>query len=315
MNIKEQIKEQRPNIKDSTVDSYFQYLKKIYQTLHETNENPKNVNYLADFDGIEQIMEQYKPNTKKNYYSAAVVALKAFGKDPKLIAKYEAIRDEKQLEYDTMAKANSKTEKQKQNWVSLNEYDGLLDKYREQIKLERLFSKSELSKKENEISKEYIILLTYRHLPMRNDFANMRVLTPRAFKKLPAGEQDKNNYLVGTSQSGYKFHINDYKTKKTFGNKVIDIPSEIQKDFKKYLSKNTSGYFLVDQSGRPITPNGITKLLNKIFKREFGKNVSSSLIRHIVLSEKYGKTLQDMKDDSEIMGHSVLQGHNYTKTD
>ena len=150
---------------------------------------------------------------------------------------------------------------------------------------------------------------------MRNDFANMRVLTPRAFKKLPAGEQDKNNYLVGTSQSGYKFHINDYKTKKTFGNKVIDIPSEIQKDFKKYLSKNTSGYFLVDQSGRPITPNGITKLLNKIFKREFGKNVSSSLIRHIVLSEKYGKTLQDMKDDSEIMGHSVLQGHNYTKTD
>ena len=106
-----------------------------------------------------------------------------------------------------------------------------------------------------------------------------------------------------------------YKTKKTFGSKVIDIPSEIQKDFKKYLSKNTSGYFLVDQSGKPITPNGITKLLNKFFKRGFGQNVSSSLIRHIVLSEKYGKTLQDMKDDSEIMGHSVLQGHNYTKTD
>ena len=315
MSIKEKIREQRPNIKDTTIDSYFQYLKKIYQKLHETAEIPKNVNYLTDFDGIEKIMEPYKPNTKKNYYSAVVVALKAFEKDPELIAKYEAIRDAKQLEYDTMAKANSKTEKQKQNWVSLAEYDGLLNKYRKQIKVEKLFTKSELSKKENEILKEYIILLTYRHLPMRNDFANMRVLTPRAFKKLPTGEQDKNNYLVGTSQSGYKFHINDYKTKKTFGNKVIEIPSGIQKDFRKYLSKITSGYFLSDQSGRPITPNGITKLLNKIFQREFGKNVSSSLIRHIVLSEKYGETLSDMKKDSEIMGHSMAMQKDYIKSE
>ena len=107
----------------------FRYLKKIYQKLNETSEMPKNVNYLADFDGIEKIMEPYKPNTKKNYHSAVVVALKAFEKDSELIAKYEAIRDQKQLEYDTMAKANSKTEKQKQNWVSLVEYDGLLDKY------------------------------------------------------------------------------------------------------------------------------------------------------------------------------------------
>ena len=128
MSIKEKIREQRPNIKDTTIDSYFQYLKKIYQKLHETAEIPKNVNYLTDFDGIEKVMVPYKPNTKKNYYSAVLVALKAFEKDPELIAKYEAIRDEKQLEYDTMAKTNSKTEKQKQNWVSLVEYDGLLDK-------------------------------------------------------------------------------------------------------------------------------------------------------------------------------------------
>ena len=147
MSIKEKIREQRQNIKDTTIDSDFQYLKKIYQKLHETAEIPKNVNYLTDFDGIEKIMEPYKPNTKKNYYSAVLVALKAFEKDPELIAKYEAIRDEKQLEYDTMAKTNSKTEKQKQNWVSLVEYDGLLDKYRKQIKVDKLFTKSELSKK------------------------------------------------------------------------------------------------------------------------------------------------------------------------
>jgi hypothetical protein len=88
----------------------------------------------------------------------------------------------------------------------------------------------------------------------------MRVLTAKAFKKLPTGEQDKNNYLIGTSQSGYKFYMNDYKTKKTFGNKVIDIPSGIQNNFRKYLSKITSGYFLSDQSRRLITPNGITIL-------------------------------------------------------
>jgi hypothetical protein len=85
MSIVERIKGQRPNIKDTTIKSYFQYIKKLYQTLNDTSELPKNANFLTDFDGIEEIMQKYKPNTKKNYYSAIVVALKAYHKPKDLI--------------------------------------------------------------------------------------------------------------------------------------------------------------------------------------------------------------------------------------
>ena len=315
MSIAEKIKDQRPNIKDTTIKSYFQYIKKLYQTLNDTSELPKNANFLTDFDEIEKIMQKYKPNTKKNYYSAIVVALKAYEKPTELISKYEKVRDEMQTEYDNMAMANKKTDKQKENWVSLEQYDSLLTKYRALIKQKKLFTRPNLDKKGHEILKEYIILLTYRYLPMRNDFANMRVLSTRKYNSLSTDVQETNNYLVGTHTTGFKFYINDYKTKKTFGNKIIDIPKDLEREIKKYLKQNPTGYFLADTNQNPITANGITKLLTKIFQKEYNKNVSSSMIRHIIMSEKYGNTLVQMKDDSNVMGHSVAQGHNYTKSD
>tara|TARA_R110002126_G_scaffold18542_2_gene70848 strand:+ start:3543 stop:4490 length:948 start_codon:yes stop_codon:yes gene_type:complete len=315
MSIVEKIKENRPNIKETTINSYFQYIKKIYQILNDTTELPKNVNFLNDFEEIDKIMEKYKPNTKKNYYSAIVVALKAYEKDKDLISKYEEVRDEVQTNYDNMTKANKKTDKQKENWVSLEEYDKLIEKYKKEIKIKKYFTIKELNKKGYETLKEYIILLTYRYLPLRNDFANMKILSKRSYDSISKKDKEENNYLVGTKATGFKFYINDYKTKKTFGNKVIDIPEKVEKEIKKYVKQNPTEYFLTDTNRNPITPNGITKLLTKIFQNEYNKNVSSSMIRHIILSEKYGETLEEMKKDSEIMGHGMNMQKDYTKTD
>ena len=324
MPIIEAIRKQRPNIKDTTINSYFQYIKKLYQTLHNTSELPTNVNFLVDFDEIEKVMEKYKPNTKKNYYSAIVVALKAFDQSDELISKYETVRDGVQNEYDSMTKANKKTEKQKENWISLEQYDALLDKYRVKIKQKKLFTDKDIDKKGFETLKEYMILLTYRNLPLRNDFAKMEILTKRKYDSLSADDKERHNYLVGSvfaprGGDSFKFYINDYKTKKTFGNKVIEVPLTLQKEITKYVKQiratGRSRYYLTDTNQNPITPNGITKLLTKIFKSEYGKNVSSSMIRHIILSEKYGAIIQNMKSDSALMLHSVAQQKNYTKSD
>ena len=330
MSIVEQIRKQRPNIKDTTINSYFQYIKKLYQTLNSTTELPTSVSFLNDFDEIEKVMEKYRPNTKKNYYSAIVVALKAYDRPVELISKYEVIRDEVQTQYDNMTKANKKTEKKKENWISLEQYDALLDKYRSTIKEKKLFTAEHVDKKGLETLKEYMILLTYRNLPLRNDFANMRILTKRKYDSLTSEEKDTQNYLVGSAHAkasdttGFKFYINDYKTKKTFGNKVIEVPLVLQKEIKKYVKQTRRAdvtmtgqphYYLTDTNQNPITPNGITKLLTKIFKNEYNKNVSSSMIRHIILSEKYGDVVQNMKNDSALMLHSVAQQKNYTKSD
>jgi hypothetical protein len=313
--VRDKIKEQRPNIKTSTLDSYYQYLRKLHQMVSGSKDLPTNLDYLRDFEKVEGLMKKYKPNTKKNYYSAIVVALKAFGGDPSLTRKYEIGRDKVQDQYDLVVKSNKKTDKQKANWVSLAEYDALLSKYKADIKSNKLFKKQPLSRKEEDTLKEYIVLLTYRHLPLRNDFV-MRVLTMAKYKKLSTEDRESNNFMVGTKGLGYKFHINDYKTKKTFGNKTINIPRPLEIEIKKYMSQNRTGYYLTNSKGEPISANGISKLLNKVFQTAYGKNVSSSMIRHIILSAKYGSSgiLDEMKNDSYNMGHSLDTQKDYTKT-
>jgi hypothetical protein len=39
------------------------------------------------------------------------------------------------------------------------------------------------------------------------------------------------------------------------------------------------------------------------------------MLRHIFLSSKYGNTLEEMKEDSSAMGHSVSQQKDYIKID
>jgi hypothetical protein len=66
----------------------------------------------------------------------------------------------------------------------------------------------------------------------------------------------------------------------------------------------------VSHDGKPFAAiNSITRVLNKIF----GKKVGSSMLRHIFLSDKYGKTLDEQKEDSAAMGHSLNQQRDYIK--
>ena len=44
-----------------------------------------------------------------------------------------------------------------------------------------------------------------------------------------------------------------------------------------------------------------------------GKNISTDLLRHIYLTEKYGKVQEEMKTDSEAMGHSTTEQALYIK--
>ena len=157
------------------------------------------------------------------------------------------------------------------------------------------------------------MLLTHRNVPMRNDVAHMKVLTPTQFKRIPKSEKEMNNFLVGNERVSYKFFINDYKTKKTFGNKIIAIPKELNREIRKWLRVNQSGYFITNSKREPISPNGITKLLTKIFQTHFGKNISTSMLRHIYLSSKYKEDLLQKQSDSYKMGHSLEQQKDYIK--
>jgi integrase len=59
------------------------------------------------------------------------------------------------------------------------------------------------------------------------------------------------------------------------------------------------------------TVNVITRILNKLF----GKNIGSSMLRHSYLSKKYGKVLEEMAEDADLMAHDDSTQKTYIRTE
>ncbi len=148
--------------------------------------------------------------------------------------------------------------------------------------------------------------------PRRNDYCVMDIVD-----KYTSKMAKDYNYL---SYSDKQFVFNKYKNVKSDGGKVIDISPELMDVVNVYIkfqplldgkiTKKTDVPFLVHYDGREFNKvNSITRILNKIF----GKAISSSMIRHIFLSDKYGDVLKDMKQDASDMSHTTAQQADYVK--
>jgi integrase len=110
-----------------------------------------------------------------------------------------------------------------------------------------------------------------------------------------------------------EFVFRDYKTSKFYGEQREKLPKELMKILRKWLKyNNKSDYLLYDKNSNKLTPSKLTKRLNNIF----GKNVSTSALRHIILSNKYGELIQlkeNLNKDLQKMGSSIAQENIYIK--
>jgi hypothetical protein len=95
-----------------------------------------------------------------------------------------------------------------------------------------------------------------------------------------------------------------YKTATVFGEQVIDV-KEKAPDFYKILNKwvkiNPTEYLLFSSNQQKLTSPQITRMLNKLF----GKHASVDMLRHIYLTEKYGKIQDEMESTARDMSHST----------
>jgi hypothetical protein len=80
--------------------------------------------------------------------------------------------------------------------------------------------------------------------------------------------------------------LNFYKNIRKLGKKQYDIDPSIAKLLVKFFKINKSGWmFTLANKTEPISANGVTKLLNSIFQEYTGKKVSTSLLRHVQISD------------------------------
>jgi hypothetical protein len=301
MDLHKQLKDTR-KIADITAS---QYIRTLY-TLNSSRPF-NNLAWVKNIESINLRLSDYAESTQRSMLTALVSALSLMSTK----ASYKKIYAHwynRMMEEGNASKhsdMSEKTEKQEKNWLS---WDTILAHEK------RLFNETSELVNQTILPSTWPTILSYMVLSLYTKFAPRRnqdyqymivVKNPKQ-----ATNPEYNYYVMDTKQ----FIFNKYKTSKSHGNQVFDVPADLVESINLYLkkhplfSKTKPFQFLVQFDGTPfVSVNAITRILNRIF----GKNVGATMLRHIYLSSKYD--VSEMNEDAEKMGHSTAMQHDYMK--
>ncbi len=277
MDIKSLILDSR-NIKEKSAQAYVIILKKL-----NNNQTIENLDYLNDTETIIKKIKEKKLTTQRNYICAVLVALGLNDNDnDEIMLIYKKFLEELNNEYNKFIESHEKTESQKENWCTLSDLDDIRLNYKKRIRNNDYINKETLTKEEQLTLTYYMIVSLYTLLPpVRIDYAPMQIITDIN------DDNSKNNYLYIKNRNIKKFILNEYKTEKKYGKKIIDIPSKLNSVINLYMKfHSTNNSFLVNNRGNPMNSSELTKQIPLAFGVYTYKNVTLNLLRHIYVSEK-----------------------------
>lgn len=296
----EDIQKSRPSLKTNTIKQYqtnLNKLKKIFDT--------DNYDFLSNPSEVMSKISHLHYTSQRNHLNAIIVLLNALNHDKKydkLIEEYGEKRDEFNDKYSEEQKSGVISDKQSKNFTTIEEVYKMIAKMSEELKPIR--KKEELSSKEKALLQVFTIFNIYTRLPMRNDVAGMEAIQKRAYNKLSEADKKAKNYLV-VAKDGLFFVLNKYKTAKKYEELKIPIEDkQLKKLLRFYLKKNGMGVLFKTSTGNPLTRNALTQLLIKTSKKYMNKSISTTLLRKIYLSSKYGDMKKELEKDNAVMGHS-----------
>jgi len=303
-NIVDVIKKQNPTRKESTIKQYERQLRTLQKLF-----NTDNFEFLKDIDQVIEKLKDKHFTTARNFYNSIIVLLLALNHDKRfdeLIEKYQKIRDELNEKYAKEQQSGKISDKQKNNFVDVSEIQKMLSKMEDEIRMNKLKKKENITRNDLNLLLGYTIFSFLLRLPTRNDMSEMKIISKTDYNKLTKKDKDIN-YLV-KEKSKMFILLTNYKTNKTYGDKIIDVPKDLEKILKMFIkiTKKSNGDILFTNfKGEPITRNGISQLLIKTSKEYLNKSISSTMMRKIILSDKFSDTNNQKKEMSNITGHNV----------
>lgn len=303
LNVKQRLIDEK-KIAESTAIQYLQTLYKL-----NGNKGFNNMAFTKKTEDVQNIIDTYAVSTQQSQYGTLSSVLSLFADKPTYKKTYTYWRERLTAARKENEPTGEKTEKQEENWLTWDEVEKKKSGLNEEVS--QLVSIKKLSPAQFDKVMSYVVLSLYTDVaPRRNqDYLDMYVVK-KLGKEYP---KDKNYYDMATK----RFVFNKYKTAKTYGEQIVDVPDELQKALAAYIkyhpnNKEKEYKLLVKQDGTALnTVNAITRILNRIFE----KNIGSSMLRHIYLTSKYGDNLKEMKEAARGMGHSVEQQRNYIVND
>jgi len=301
--LKADIKKSRPNVKDSTIKMYESNLNKLKKLF-----DSDNWDFLKNVESVKDKLKDLHYTSQRNYYNSIIILLMALNdkdKYDKLLKQYGDLRDDLNKQYED-DNANGKiSDKQKPNFVALQVVKDGIETMGKELKAKKFKKVDSLSAKDKTLLMVYIIYQIHIRLPMRNDLAGAEAITKRAYNKLTAEDKKANNYLV-VEKGKMFFVMNKFKTQRKYEQLNIDIPKDLERLLRTYIKINGMGVLFKSSTGKPLTRNALSQLLIKYSKKYMdGKSISTTILRKIVLSDKFADVKKEQEEMAKITGHSV----------
>ena len=285
--IENELKIKRPNLSASSLKTYVSILYNLKKKL----DGEDSLKFFEEDERILDFLKDKEPQTRKTSLSALFVLT---GK-----SSYNELMLTDCKHTNEIYKQQKKSKKQEEGWMTIEEIQKVYDELFTTVTA--MFQKKLLANYQTII---HFILLGclggVSGLPPRRslDYAEMKVKNFDVHKE--------NYYRNGV------FYFNIYKTSKTYGQQTLDVKSlapEFNKILKKWVAANPTDYLLFSSVEKKLEPSQVTRMINNIL----GKTISTGLLRHIYLTEKYGKVQEEMQNVSEAMGHDMQTQALYIK--
>jgi len=306
MNIQEIIKKERPTIKDSSLKAYSISLRKL-----NNNNEIKNFNFLKNEKEIFKIINNLALSTKRAYLTSILVILGAIkNKEFDNVLKiYREQLAKLNNEYNEFISKNEKTDKQGKNWVSLKALNKVRNQYKKELEERAILKKkTHLTRPQLELLQKYIVASLYTlAAPVRLDYGNMKIIDREK------DNDGKRNFLLVKGRNKKSFIFNDFKNKKSMGEREIKINTKLNTILNIWLTHNKTGNFLLNSKGEIMNENALSKYIKKVFKPT-GKDITLNLLRHIYISSHIDlEAMKKQKQLADSMLHSGEQQIDYAK--
>ena len=293
--LKDIIIENRPNLSKNSTTTYASLLKSIYLTNNREVDSGMDLEWFLDPANVINAVKDRPTNTRKSLISAVTVLIKPANVAPELTQMM--MSDVKKV--DKQYASQKKTPKQEANWIEFEDVERLEKRLFESVK-SWFNQKPPLDFDQSRMMTDWLIVALASGIyfpPRRSEWASV---------KIKDFNPETENYI---DMKRGVFVLNEYKTAKLYGREEVAFGKPLGALLKKYIALVPDNTYLFEKNGDPYTTSYITFKLNRIF----GKNVSTSMLRHIYASHKYGDMppLEDMKSTARAMGHSVVKSMEY----
>jgi hypothetical protein len=284
MNIKSIIKNNKPNISESSITTYNSILTNLYR--HVFGDDDYDMKGFNNVESIIKYLKDYEPKRRKTILAALVVLTDNKRYRELMLSDIESAQ--------IKSHQQEKTSKQKENFIDGTTISKIFKNLRK--KANSLYKKGDLSYHEVQEIQNYIIMALYCGL----------YIPPRRAKdyvefKINNINKDVDNYIDKN-----EFVFNNYKTAKTYSQQRLKIPPPLKRIINQWIKINPTEYLLFDIHQNKLSNVTLNQRIEKIVGSKMGVNG----FRHTYMSEKYQPSIEndkDMKDDFKAMGSSIHQ--------